>query len=240
MHCTPRRGPADRGFWGFCAWGAPLGSHGIWESSSPHRLSPQQALNKPLRKAVPSGESVICLLKSGRSECSWGPPRDVSQVVNSLNVSIHYEGTLQGQSNFHNHCRLTPPHCLGLLPGQEEDLPHFQRASVWHWWKRSWKSPPLEAEAWRHSFPCESGSEDFLDCLGGNRSKGEEDQRAQCPLEYFSLRLQIQNRTSEDWMLAPDFQMVSVCLTGPAAILHGNRKNVLTNFLSSQLFTSTQ
>lgn len=240
MHCTQRWGPVDRGFWGFWAWGAPLGSHGIWESSSPHRLSPQQTLNKPLRKAVPSGESVICLLKSGRSECSWGPHRDVSLAVDSLNVSIHYEGTLQGQSNFHNHCRLTPPHCLQLLSGKEEDLLHFQRTSVRHWWKHSWKSPQLEAEAWRHFFPCENGSEYFLDCLGEDQNKVGEDPRARCLLEYFSLWLQTQNRASEGWMLAPDFQMASVCLTGFAAILHGNRKNVLASSVSSQLFTSTQ
>lgn len=175
-------------------------------------------------------ESVISLLKSGRSECSWGPRQDVSRAVNSLNVSIHYEGTLQDQSNFHNHCHLTPPHCPQLHSGKEEDLLHFLWTSVQHWWKHSWKSPQPEAGAWRHSFPFENGSEYFLDCLGGNQSKGVEGQRAPYLPEYFSLRLRTQNRTSEDWMLAPDFRMASVCLTGPAAILHRNRKNVLNKF----------
>ncbi|KAL1763394.1 BRISC complex subunit Abro1, partial [Sigmodon hispidus] len=37
-----------------------------------------------------------------------------------------------------------------------------------------------------------------------------------------------------------DFQMAAVYLTGPAAVLHGNRKNVLTSSIFSQLFTPTQ
>lgn len=193
-------------------------------SPPPQIKSSKTSLSKQWRKTMLSGE-FPCFAKSGRSECSWSPHLDVSGLENPSNVSIRCWRVLWGQSNFHNHCRLIPQHCLQLLCGKEEGLCLSRDTAVQHRWGHNSKTPRPAVEASRHRFPCENGSKYFLDCLGENQNKEEEDRRPLHLQVYFYLRPQAQRRASGGWRLVPSFQVAAACWSSPAAALDQNKEN---------------
>ena len=108
------------------------------------------------------------------------------------------------------------PNVRGAGVNQSFILLHFQDISVWHQWKHNWKSPWLEIKAYILYFPCEKGSKWFLDCVGENQSKREEDLKALHLPVYFYLSYR--RMASEDQTWVPNFQTASVCFPLPAAI----------------------